>query len=163
MSPRRRLLFLAAILSAFAAAGCSKAPVPAAESGPPKHHHHPPHGGTPVVLGDEDYHIELVLDNSTGRLQAFVLDGEMENFVRSAAGSLVIAAEGGGAPREVVLSAVANPETGETAADTALFEGRAEWLKAATGFDGVLRSITIRGTTFSNVKFNFPKGNDTGD
>ena len=41
---------------------------------PAKHEHHAPHGGTPVVLGDEAYHLELVRDPAKGKLQAFVLD-----------------------------------------------------------------------------------------
>ncbi len=57
-----------------------------------KHEHKPPHGGTPVVLGDEEYHVELLLDNQAGKLQAFVFDGELENFVRIAASSLDITA-----------------------------------------------------------------------
>jgi hypothetical protein len=160
MRARSRLLLLAAILPAFIAAGCSKGPAPAAAGAPPHHHHHPPHGGTPVVLGNEDYHLELVLDGSTGRLQAYVLDGEMEDFVRSSAPSIAIASAGDGGTREVTLAAVPNPETGETVGDTALFEGRAEWLRGSAGFDGVLKAITIRGTTYADVRFNFPRGND---
>ena len=115
------------------------------------------------MLGDEDCHVELVVDGPTGDIQAFVLDSEMENFVRSSAPSIVITAGGAGAPREVVLSAVPNAETGETVGDTALFEGHADWLKTAPKFDGVLKSITVRGATYTNVTFNFPKGNDPGD
>jgi hypothetical protein len=164
MRPSPRLLLLAAILPTLLAAGCSKALPTAADSGAPqKHHHHPPHGGTPVVLGDEDYHVELVLDSTAGKLQAFILDGEMENFVRSSTGSIVIGVSGGNGTRQVVLAAVPNPETGETVGDTALFEGQADWLRGTGQFDGVLRSVTIRGATFTDVKFNFPKGNDTGD
>jgi hypothetical protein len=148
----------AIFLSALALfAGCSKAPT--ASDHPHLHVDHPPHGGTAVVLGDEDYHIELVLDSATGTLQAYVLDGEMEDFIRSAVPSIEIEASVGGEPRTIVLSAVANPATGETVGDTSLFEARAEWLKTARDFDGVLKSITIRGTTFTSVKFNFPRGN----
>jgi hypothetical protein len=163
MTPIGRLLPLAALLPALIAAGCSRPAPSAADAGQPHaHHHHPPHGGTPVVLGDEEYHLELVLDSASGRLQAFVLDGEMENFVRSPARSIAI--EEAGAPqRRVELQAVPNPETGETVGDTAQFEGSAEWLKSAREFDGVLAEITIRGKTFSGVRFNFPRGNDTGD
>jgi hypothetical protein len=114
-----------------------------------------------VVLGDEDYHIELVLDRASGRIQAYVLDGEMENFVRSTAPRIEIAAIVAGTPRLLVLEPVANPETGETVGDTSLFEGQADWLKSAGQFDAELKSVTIRDTTFSGVKFNFPKGNDT--
>jgi hypothetical protein len=162
MRPQSRLLLFAAILPAVVAGGCFKAPATASDSGQPhRHHHHPPHGGTPVVLGDGDYHVELVLDGPTGRLQAFVLDDEMEEFVRSSSPSIVIVSPAGGAPREVILAAVANAETGETVGDTALFEGRADWLLGAAPFDGVMKSITIRGTTYTDVRFSFPKGNDT--
>jgi len=147
------------VLSALALfAGCSKAPT-AASGQPHLHVDHPPHGGAPVVLGDEAFQIELVLDSATGTLQAYVLDGEMEDFIRSAVPSIEIAAMVDGTPRTIVLAAVANPATGETVGDTSLFEARAEWLKTAKEFDGVLKGITIRGTTFAGVRFNFPRGN----
>lgn len=132
----------------------------AAAKPPPKHEHKPPHGGTPVVLGDEVYHVELVLDPASGRLQAFVFDGELENFIRSSVPSLEIDASVNGTAQVLVLHAVANPATGETVGDTSLFEGQADWLKRTKEFDATLKSITIRGTTFTDVKFNFPKGND---
>jgi hypothetical protein len=155
--PLALLLFTALVFSA----GCSKeAAAPVAAAAPLKHEHKPPHGGTPVVLGDEIYHVELVVDAATGKLQAYVFDGEMENFIRSSAPALTIAAVANGAPQTLVLAAVANPATGETVGDTSLFETQADWLKTTPSFDGTLQSITIRGTTFTDVKFNFPKGND---
>src|ERR1700733_7713499 len=93
------VLLLAA--TAFAA-GCSKskqAPASTAAAKPPKHEHKPPHGGTPVVLGDEVYHVELVLDAATGKLQAFVFDGELENFIRSSVPSFAVDATVNGAPQ----------------------------------------------------------------
>ena len=128
---------------------------------PNKHVHHPPHGGTPVVLGDEAYHMELVLDSTSGVLQAYVLDGELENFIRCAAPSIEIDATAGGSPRALTLQPVANSATGETVGDTSLFQAQADWLKSARDFEGVVKTVTIRGTTFAGVKFNFPKGNDT--
>ena len=128
---------------------------------PGRHHHHPPHMGTPIELGQDEYHVELVLDPESGMLQAYVLDSEMENFVRSSAASIAIRATVGGKEETLVLNAVANPETGETIGDTALFQAPAGWVKAAGSFDAVLSGVTIRGTPFTDVKFNFPKGNDT--
>jgi len=159
MKASRSALLLAGLACSLAAA-CSKAPP--SESTPAKHEHHPPHGGVPVVLGDEAYHLELILDPAEGKLQAYLLDGELENFVRSAAPSLEITATVAGARQSLVLRAVANPATGETVGDTSLFEGRADWLRTVGHFDAVLESLTIRGTTFTHVAFNYPKGNDAG-
>ena len=127
---------------------------------PHKHEHHPPHGGTPVVLGDEVYHIELVRDASSGTLQAYILDGEMDNFIRSKMTSFRITAKVGGKDQYVDMRAVADAATGETVGDSALFQGTEEWIKGAADFDGVIDSVTIRGSVFSQVKFNFPRGND---
>jgi hypothetical protein len=113
------------------------------------------------VLGDEVYHVELVRDGDSGVLQAYILDGEMENFIRSSAPSIEIDATFSGRTERLLLAAVANPATGETVGDTSLFQARADWLKATGQFDGVLRSVPVRGTTFSDVRFNFPRGNDT--
>jgi hypothetical protein len=133
---------------------------PAGGAKPHHHAHHAPHGGTPVVLGDELYHLELVRDGATGTLQAYVLDGEMHDFIRLPALEFVIEAPVGGEVQVVVLRAVANAATGETVGDTALFEAQAEWLKTTASFDATLRSIAIRGRDFSGVKFNFPRGNE---
>jgi hypothetical protein len=113
-----------------------------------------------VVLGDEAYHLEFVSDAANGKLQAFVLDGEMENFVRSAAASFEVTATINNEKRSLVFQAVADPATGEKVGDTALFEAQADWLKTTPKFDAVLTSLTIRGSAFVAVPFNFPLGND---
>lgn len=158
---RRTLLGLLLVFPLVFAPGCSRpAPAPAAGAQPPRHGHHPPHGGTPVALGDEAYHLELVLDAATGTLQAYVLDGELEIFIRVTAASLEIDATVDGQPKSLVLRAVPSPATGETVGDTSLFETQASWLKTTKTFDATLKSITIRGTVFADVNFNFPQGND---
>src|SRR5476649_997646 len=101
---------------------CAKqASAPTADAKPAKHEHHPPHGGTPVVLGAEIYHLEFVLDPANGQLSAYVLDGEMENFLRIAAPSFEVVATVGGVKQTLFLSAVANYATGEKTGDTSLF------------------------------------------
>ncbi len=124
------------------------------------HHHEPPHGGTAVVLGDETYHLEFVLDSAAGRLSAYVLDGHMEKFIRSADKSFSIEVKIGGETRTLVFAGVPNPATGETIGDTSLFQAEADWLKTVKSFDGVLKTFSVKGTKFENVAFNFPKGND---
>jgi hypothetical protein len=142
-------------------AGCNrKSDAQKVAAKPAKHEHHTPHGGTPVVLGDEAYHLELVYDQGAGKLQVFVLDGEMENFVRLAAPSFEVVATVAGERRVLTFNAVGDLATGEKVGDTALFEAKADWLKTIREFDGVLSSISIQGAVFSGVSFNFPKGND---
>jgi hypothetical protein len=156
-----RILLAAAFLPLAFAAGCGRPAAASAAAHPPKHEHHPLHGGTPVVLGEEVYHLELVRDPAAGLLQAYVFDGELENFIRSNSPAIEIEAVVDGHPRLLTLRAVANRATGETVGDTALFEAQADWLKTTGDFDATLRSVTIRGSTFTGVKFNFPRGNDT--
>ncbi|EIQ01848.1 hypothetical protein OpiT1DRAFT_00423 [Opitutaceae bacterium TAV1] len=132
----------------------------AAESGGHHHEHKPPHGGTPVVLGDEAFHLELVRDAEAGRLQLYVMDGELENFIRIPAASINLTATVNGEPQTLVLRPVANEATGETVGDTSLFEAEADWIKTTADFDATLETITVKGAAFNDVKFNFPKGND---
>jgi len=147
-------LFLGIILIAvLALSGCAK------KEQVGLHKDQPPHGGTPVALGD-NYHIEFVLDPASGTLSAYILDDEMEEFVRSAMPSFEVMVKVGGAEQPLVFKPVANPATGETVGDTALFTAQAGWLKTTKTFDAVIKSVTLDGTTFTNVAFNFPKGSD---
>ena len=148
------------IILAISETGCSRNSAEPVGAHAHQHEHKAPHGGTAVVLGNEAYHVELVLDPTTGRLQAYLLDGEMENFVRLSEPSIEINALVEGVSQTLVLLPVANAATGEIAGDTALFEVQARWLRTAKQFDAALKTITIRGTTFTDVKFNFPKGNE---
>ena len=143
--------------------GCEKKPAAAQPQATHKHEHVPPHHGTPVVLGNEEHHVELVLDGASGKLQAYVMDGELENFIRVQQPAFEITASLPG--REEILSfkAVPNNATGETVGDTSLFETQADWLKSAKEFDAVLKSLAVRGNTYQDIKFNFPKGNDTDE
>jgi hypothetical protein len=159
MFKRLRLLCAALLLGGLAACGKNETAATASTS-PAQHAHHPPHGGTPVVLGGEAYHLEFVRDAIVGKLSAYVLDGEMEEFVRLTAPSLELVVIISGARLTLTLHAVANPATGEKIGDTSLFEVEAEWLKGTDNFDVVLPGIDIRGTHFGPVAFNFPKGSD---
>ena len=159
MSALLRLLFSVSLFGAFTA--CAKKETPVATSAPAaKHEHHPPHGGTSIVLGAEIYHLELVRDAATGKLSVYVLDGELEDFIRVAAPSLEIVATVGGVKQTLTLQPIANSATGEKIGDTALFEATTDWIKTTENFDGVLTALEIRGNKFTAVAFNLPKGND---
>ena len=131
------------------------------ETAAPPPHDQPPHGGTAVEFANGIYHLELVLDADTGKLTAYVLDGELEEYVRAGAPSFEIMAKVGGRDETLLFQPVATPATGETLAATSQYEAQADWLKTAKAFDAVLKSITVRGSAYTDVKFNFPKGNDS--
>lgn len=126
-----------------------------------KHEHTPPHGGAPVVLGEEEYHLEVVRDAAAGKLQLYVMDGELEKFIRIAAASIEVTAQVNDKAEALTFKPVANPATGEQAGDTSLFEAQADWVKTATNFDAVVKLVDVKGRPFKDVKFNFPKGNET--
>lgn len=147
-----RLLFTAVLL-----AGCAKnAPAPS----PPDQ---PPHGGTVVGFAHGIYHLELVREAGTGRLTAYVLDGELENYIRAGAPAFEITAKVGGKDLSLIFQPVANLATGETLTDTSQYDAQADWLKHTPEFDAELRSISVRGTLYPGLSFRFPQGNDPGD
>jgi hypothetical protein len=156
-----KLITLCTALAAMFLAGCQKEEGPKV-AGPVthKHEHKPLHGGTPVELGHEEYHVELVIDPAEGKLRAYVMDGELENFVRIAAESFEIDARLAEGTQPLVFKAIANNATGEKVGDSSLFEAQADWLKKTNVFDATLKEIVVRGTAYQDVNFNFPKGND---
>ncbi|HKB90994.1 MAG TPA: hypothetical protein VKC60_10805 [Opitutaceae bacterium] len=138
---------------------------------PEKHEHAAPHGGTLVVLGEETYHLEFVRDSVEGKMTVYVFDGELDNFIRSSSRVVTVQASFERSAQMITsenpakqgslwldLNAVANPATGESIGDTAMFEAQGDWLKSVSQFDGLIESVAIRGRTFTDVKFNFPRG-----
>ena len=148
-------------LAAALFAGCGHPQNGSSDNAPAMHVDTPPHGGTPVALGD-NYKIEFVLDDSAGTLQAYVLDDEMENFIRITPPSFDLTVKLPSHDEVLHFQAIANTATGEKVGSTALFEAQAGWLKTAKTFDAVLKEINVKGTVFSNVGFNFPRGNGKG-
>ncbi len=117
----------------------------------------PPHGGTPVVVGSHGYHLEFVRDAEKGRLQAYLLDGHVENYVNVPETSFDMVATIGDKQERLTFQRV--PIAGKPLAkESSLFEGTADWVKTATNFNAVIPSITLKGKTFQDVKVAFPKG-----
>ena len=127
------------------------------------HHHKAPHGGCLVAVGDHFAHVEFVLDAATGKLTAYVLDGEAEKAVRIKQKEIKLKIEGLGDKKfELELVAVANVLSGEAVGDTSQFEATHEKLKGAKHFDGEIDKIEIKGQKTKNVEFDFPHGNEGG-
>lgn len=123
-----------------------------------KHRHVPPHGGAPVVLGEELYHLEFVLDETSALLHCYVLDGHMENFIRIQAARLVLEVEPN---KTVVLTPVVRRATGESVGNASHFSARLNWDKERKHFAATLKEITIQGNRFENVAFRYPEGNES--
>jgi hypothetical protein len=124
------------------------------------HHHEAPHGGTLVVLGNEEFHIAFLRQAEAGAMLAYILDGHAHQFIRIAAPSFEVAARPGGEEALLVFRAVGQAETGETVGNTAMFRAEADWLREVDRFEAVLQQITIRGREYSQVPFGFPEGNE---
>jgi len=126
---------------------------------PKPHQDQPPHGGTAIGLGDDQFNLELVRDPAAGTLKAFVLDGEMEDFIRIKARVLELEVEHDGRKETLKLLPVADAATGETVGDTCLFQTQADWLKRVDHFKGNIPSLAIQDQKFQAVAFAFPEGN----
>lgn len=126
------------------------------------HEHTAPHGGTLVVFGDEFAHIEFVLDQTTGKLTGYVLDGEAEKSVRLSQKTveLKIQREDTQSDFTLQLSGVANVLTGETEGDTSQFAAQSDELRGVSEFHAEVVSIAIKGQTFTHIDFAFPEGNE---
>ncbi len=124
-----------------------------AQDRPKPHQARPPHGGTAVVLGDEQFQLELVREPASGTLKVYVLDGELEDFVRIGAKVLELQVQRPGRNETLKLVPVADAATGETVGDTCLFQTRADWLKQVDHFSGTIKALVIQDQTFKSVPF----------
>ncbi len=158
-----KLLSISAVFAAAVLfAGCEAKDEHAGHNHGPahKHEHRPPHGGTPVVLGNEAFHLEFVRDAATGTLTCYVMDAHLESFVRIPAPGFSVTADVGGSPKSLDFKAVSNGATGEKEGDTSQFDAKADWLRTTTNFSASISELTVRGVKFTDIKFRFPEGNE---
>jgi hypothetical protein len=137
------------------------------------HHHHAekgPHGGALVAIGEEAAHLEFVLDAETGKLTAYVLDGEAEKPLAIKQANLQLALtlekhEGAKDEKKedlpestlVLMLAAVSPAADGTATE---FAGQDDKLKGADEFEAALNSITVGDKQFKAVSFKYPEGNE---
>ena len=145
-------------LFALAQAGCSGGhDHDHSHAGP--HKHEPPHGGAGVTLGDEEAHIEFLVDAEVGTGTAWFFTPHMERYLRIQVESFEVLVKLPDGEATLTFHAVANAGTGETVGDTSQFVAQADWLGGVESFDAVLPALSVRGTVYRNVAFNYPKGN----
>ncbi|HEY3756965.1 MAG TPA: hypothetical protein VGL42_12505 [Opitutaceae bacterium] len=156
MKPAVNHLWLSGFLAVpLATGGCSRpgqtsqAPTEASAAA---HQDQPPHGGTVIDLGTDAYHLEMLRDAESGTLTVWVLDGELEEFIRVAQPDLALQVKG----QTYELQAVPNSATGETVGNTSQFELHADWIKSTPAFKGQIGPLTIRGTRYAPAVVNFP-------
>jgi hypothetical protein len=156
---KKRFLLLPLVV-ALAMTGCQHARHDYGDYGGHGHTHEPPHGGTPVVLGYDDFHLEFVRDAEAGKLTAFVLDGHLHNFIRIRERYFEMDVAFNGQEETLTFRQVANPATGETVGDSSQFEAEADWIRTVDEFEAVIRQIDVRSNVYENVQFNFPEGHE---
>ena len=112
-----------------------------------------------MTLGDEEAHIEFLVDAEAGTVTAWFFTPHMERYLRVQVESFEVLAKLPDGEAKLTFAAVANAGTGETVGDTSQFVAKADWLAGVAVFDAVLPEVTVRGTVYRNVAFNYPKGN----
>ncbi len=133
------------------------------------HVHVAPHadeGGILVELGDHFANAEFVLDPEAGQLTMYTWGGHADKSVRSPSESVVVSIDmHGDAPLELELMAQASKLSGETVGDSSHFVAKDETLVGAHHFHGLIRAVTVLGTEFTNVKFDYdlPAAGEGGD
>ena len=112
-----------------------------------------------MTLGDEEVHIEFLVDAEAGTVTAWFFKPHMERYLRIKAESFAVLAKLPNGEARLTFAAVANAGTGETVGDTSQFVARADWLAGARSFDAVLPEVSVRGTVYRSIAFNYPNGN----
>ena len=92
-------------------------------------------------------------------LDLYVLDGEVEHFVRIAQEELALQVTKDSESQSISMTAVEDATTGESTGNTSHFQARTE-MKDVESFDAVLSSIKIKGKVFEKVSFSYPQGNE---
>lgn len=171
------LLSVLTVCSLLLVAGCNKSSQPATQSASADDHGHPhgpdsdhdhqtpgqahpsgtPHGGTPVQIGDHDFHLELVHDPIEKKMLAYVLDSHMEKYVNVPVTTFELVARTAGKEYRLTFNSETNSPNA-TNNSTSVFSASVPDSASVTNFEGVIPEIDLAGKTFENVTFNYPKG-----
>jgi len=161
----RKLMVCFALVAIAGFVGCSGKPAdkPAAKGGHDHDHAHGhesgPHKGSLVVLGDEEYHAEVVHNDETHEVTIYLLDGKVEKAVPVELTELAIRGKVGTETKEFKLPAA--PLEGETGGKTSRFSLKDEKLAEAVDTKGSTFNFNLKiGTKPYSATF---KGGDEHD
>ena len=117
------------------------------------HIHQPLRGGVLMELGKHGsgYNLEI-LQNHEDQLEIFILDAHAENYVRIAQPSIELTLTDSN--QTMSLGAIADPATGETVGNSALFRTESNISKNIP-LQGILRSLKIGSKTYTDQPFEF--------
>ena len=110
------------------------------------------------MVAEDKFHLELVLDATAAKMQAYVLDGHLENYVAVPETNFLLLAKAGGNTEQLAFQRAPEPPSGKVPEKSFLFEAQGEWLKSVKNFDGNIPTITLKGKSYTNISFSFPKG-----
>ncbi len=118
------------------------------------HDHDPVHpGGVLAELGDHMAQLEAALDSEKGTITLWVWDAHIENTIRLKDASLLAAVSVGEDPFRFSFAAQAKVLTGETVGNSSEFKGQDARLVGAKHVDVLVPSITVKGITYTDLKF----------
>lgn len=109
-----------------------------------------------MKVGEHDFHLELVNDTHAGKMLAYVHDDHMEHAESVPPTTFELVAKMDGKEHRATFNAGDGSTTAAT--NVNVFTAKADWFKSATNFEGLIPTITLKGETFTNVTFTYPKG-----
>lgn len=140
---RSLVLLLIATLIVGCGPTASTTPTTPAKSNEPPSHNHPtagPHGGPLVEWGEEELHLEVVIDHKTGSVTVYVLDEEVKKQVPITTDKLTLATSG---TPSVTVTLTADPDEGDKATKGASsrFVGKDDALKGDQLISGSVSGV----------------------
>lgn len=147
---------LGLILAFLVTTGCARKDSPPATAAAPEGHAHvAQQGGVLAEVGEEAYHIEFRHGETAGVVQAFIMDGEAENFVRSDQPAFTARARSGDLEIPLTFRAVASSATGEKVGDTSLFEASTS-LPPGSALTITVPVFTLKGHDYHDITVELP-------
>ncbi len=119
------------------------------------HHHDAPHGGSLVECGEHQYNLEVLHDAASGDLEIYVLGDHASKPVRIKQESIEVTVTVGDNEQVLNLPAIADSQQEKTVGDTDFFQIR-EALPGIKEFTGEIKSVTINGSLYEKLSFEYP-------